>query len=345
MNRLTDPFPGWEKKGFTIIELLTAVAILALMLTMVFSILGQTSTLWRRASGKIDAFQNARAAFELLTRNLSQATLNTYLDYDDVNLPTRYLRKSELKFIMGQAKKDLELSVVPGTGKGVFFQAPANYATNANYQGLDMLLNTCGYFVQFAPNRTIPEHAKNTAPNPPRYRLMQLLVNTETNVIYSAGSKDWYKPYAATASAPAGQPSYVRAIAENVILLAIRPIDPDPEAQNAPDGQRLPEDYTYDSTKGVNDKPFQPITANQLPPALEVTMVAIDENSAKRMDDPSGGSSQEPSAITSALAGRFINTKDYAKDLEALKTALSTANIQYRVFSSTIPMRESKWTK
>ena len=78
-----------------------------------------------------------------------------------------------------------------------------------------------------------------------------------------------------------------------------------------------------------------------MPPVLQVTMVAIEEAAARRID---AGASQ-PSAITAALSGRFTDPASYQTDLGELERQLNAAHIPYRVFSSAVPIRESKWTK
>lgn len=323
---------GREHSAFTILELLVATAILSVVLVVVVSVIGQASTVWRRSTDKIEAFQGARIAFDLLTRNLSQATLNTYLDYDDPSKPTKYLRKSELKFLsqpsgtMGTA----------GTGQGVFFQAPAGFTDDAaKFGGLEGLLNTCGYYVEFgSDSSTKPSFV--TAPDRYRYRLKQLLVPTENNKVYTAtgvSDQSWITSFVANALP----------VADNIIALIIRPQDPGmvTPAISGVTPPNLTTDYTYDTAASFTGS--QSPTSNQLPPVVEVTMVAIDENSAKRIENGTSA----PSVITAALAGKFTNPAQYTADLKALETALNAATppISYRVFTSAVPIRESKWTK
>ncbi len=124
-------------------------------------------------------------------------------------------------------------------------------------------------------------------------------------------------------------------MADNIIALILRPRDPQTSGSTAPNNS-----YTYDSTSGATSSP-QPITANQLPPVIDVTMIAIDESSARRIES---GSSQ-PSVISSALANRFTTPSLYESDLQQVTSALASANIAYRVFSSSVAIRESKWSK
>jgi uncharacterized protein (TIGR02599 family) len=314
-----------SREAFTILEILVATTILAILLVLLLSTISAVSTTWRRSTEKIQSFQGAQLAFDSITHNLSQATLNTYLDYDNATSPQRYLRKSELMFISDAAGSN----AMPGatnTGQAIFFQAFLGYSTNVNYSGLESLLNPCGYFVSFTTNNAIPAHVTG-GNNPYRYRLMQLLVPSETNGIYqgSYGSTGWFTSYTNEA----------KPVADNVIALIVRPQDPGTSAAGAPNNA-----YAYNSTLNAMNNP-QPVTANQLPPVVQVTIVAIDESSAKRLEN---GASQ-PAAITTALGNRFTDPASYQTDLDALTGSLNSNRINYRVFSSAVPIRESKWTK
>jgi len=310
--------------AFTLIEMLVSTAIVVVLLVLMISVVVQASAVWQRSSGTVEAFQSARLAYDVITRNLSQATLNTYLDYDSASAPTRYLRKSELALQSGPAGTG-GLPGTPGTGQAFFFQAPLGYTTNAtNYGGLEGLLSTCGYFVSFTTNNSIPAHVSPTE-NPFRYRLMQILVPTENNDIYKGNSGTaWFSAYTNT----------VRPVADNIIALIIRPQDP---AATPPD---IGTNYSYDTRKDALTSP-QPNTAHQLPPVMQVTMVAIEEAAARRME----AGTSEPAVIAGALSGKFQMPSAYQSDLEALEARLNEARIPYRVFSSAVPIRESKWTK
>lgn len=313
----------WEAPGFTLIELLVAMAVLATMLVIIFSVITQAASVWKRSSNKMEAFKSARAGFNLLTKNLSQATLNPYLDYDNATNPTRYLRKSELKFYVGPSGSG-SVPGMAGSGQGLFFQAPVGYTVDStNYGGLDSLLNMCGYYVAFTTNSGIPPHVASSS-NPYRYRLMELLAPYESNTIYTASGNAWFST-PGFRSVP---------VADNVIALIIRPQDP---ASSPAD---LAVNFTYDSTLNASSSP-QPVTANQLPPVIQVTVVAIDEVSANRLDK----GSIPPSVISDALAGKFTTASNYDTDIAQLESTLVSAGIDCRIFSSAVPLRESKWTK
>ena len=67
-------------RGFTLVELIVAVGLLAIVLLLLASMTNSTASIWRLTSGKIEEFRSAGNAFDALTRRLSQATLNTYWD-------------------------------------------------------------------------------------------------------------------------------------------------------------------------------------------------------------------------------------------------------------------------
>lgn len=317
--------PRKVRFGFTLVEVLVASAILILMLTLILNIISQASAVTRHASEKISSFQNARLAFEMINRNLSQSTLNGYWDYDDPNTPSKYLRKSELHFVVGKAG----VSPFPGTagtGEAIFFQAPLGINGNASsYGGLDGLLNACGYYVEYGTDP--PPAIFQSATSPYRYRLMQVIQPTENLAVYnSTTGNSWVSTLA-----PNALP-----VADNIVYLAIWPRKPITEDAL---GSSLTTDFTYDSRLNAT-LTNQPETANQLPPLVQVTMVAIDESSAAQFCKDSNPPSQISSAMQS-VSGISTQTA-FDSDLAALTAKLAASRINYQVFTAVVPLRESK---
>jgi uncharacterized protein (TIGR02599 family) len=100
-----DPLRDNDHRGFTLVELLVSTALLTGLVLILVSILDQTQKTWRFTRTKVEQFSGARAAFEAMTRRLSQATLNTYWAYDDPAKPTRYIRQSSCGFWFHQSTK------------------------------------------------------------------------------------------------------------------------------------------------------------------------------------------------------------------------------------------------
>jgi len=310
--------------AFTILEVLVASAVFIMLLGLLMSTISQTSTVTRRATEKVSAFQGARSAFELLTSKLSQATMNSYWDYDSPTTPTKYIRKSELHFIVGPAGQD-SLPGTSGTGQAVFFQAPGGVTGDATYSGMDNLLNAFGYYIDYKEESGLA--FQTTAATTYRYRLMRSVVNTEDLRVYtdnSTSGSTWIS----------GNNSAV--VAENIVYMAIWPRKATSEDSA---GNALTTTFAYNSRLNVTSSP-QPDTANQLPPTVQVTLVAIDETSAQRFCT----SSSAPTQISSAFSGLFTTSSvsQFESDLETLAQQMTANGVTFRVFTTIVPMRESK---
>ncbi len=313
--------------GLTIVELLVAMAVLSLMLVILVSLLSSTSSLTQRSTGKISAFQSARRAFSTISHVVGQATLNSYWDYDNPASPKRYLRKSQLHFKGGPAGEGA-MPGTPGTGQAVVFQAPTGWTENAaTYGGLENLLNACGFYIQYGPDDTLP--APFPAPPSPKYRyhLMQAMQPTEGLGVYATTTGDAWIGGITASAAP---------VSDNIILLVAWPrLSTRDDAR----GDKLTKDYSYDSRANADNSP-QPDTAHQPPPTMQFLMVAIDEASAARYC--TGAS--PPAKISEIADGLFTKSDEdsYARDLETLRERLDASRINHRIFTSSVPIRESK---
>lgn len=344
-----------KANAFTIIELLVSMSIVMILLVVLFQMVGQTSSIWKYTNAKSEQFRGARAAFEAITRQLSQATLNTYWDYDrdaQQNIKsTKYVRNSELRFISGPASDLLERSTAD-SGHAIFFQAPMGFVEDsAKYGGLDNLLNTWGYFVDYNSDlKQRPPFIDNTVvPERMRFRLMEYMEPSEKLSIYNytSGSdtsglksmnysgKDWFKTAVNSDLNDQGIEPKTHVLAENIVALVFIPKLPPKED---PDGSSLAPKYLYDSTVS---KPNEPAInpKNQLPPVVQVTMVAIDEESAARL------SSRGVTDLGVANLFRTNSPADLKRDLDTLEQTLRDQNVKYRVFSTDVAIRGAKWSR
>lgn len=216
-----------DTRAFTLIEMLVSMAVLMLIMLLLFQTISSSSTLWTRTTGKVQAFQAARAAFESMTRNLTQASLQNYYGYADSSgnpvplinpsfklsgggnvkrnkIPTKYLRASELHFVSGPAAELLGQAGQSGlvtSGDAVFFQAPIGFS-DGSYQTRPGLLNICGYYVQFERDDdnagkgtgAIPAFASSLPGGAPkvthRYRLMEVVQPADQNGIYLSTNQE-----------------------------------------------------------------------------------------------------------------------------------------------------------
>jgi len=351
--------------GFTLVELLVAITILALMVAMIASIGSSTNKAWTQASNRITQFQNARNAFEVLTRTLAQATLNTYytVNYNSsTGLPTSYGRASDLEFVSGTSNVTKLGSIWAATTTGTmvpnqithaaFFALPYGYTTTTGtYGGLDNLLCNIGFYIQYSQGVASPSFLPTTNPSlmAYRFRLMEVLPPTENFSIYNeiinykSGASLSPNVWIAGLWPNAGNSGWVHQVASNIIALIISPEDP----SNAIPTSIAPA-YNYDSWSGDGSNP-RPVTYAQLPPVLHIAMVAIDEKSAvltgNSTTPPDQGKINSSNLFTSSSPNYSASSPNNVEaDLATLQQNLSTAHVNFRVFETRIPLRGSKWS-
>ena len=365
---------GWLT-AFTLVELLISIAILSSLVVVLAGMVNQTSSTWAYTRSRIEEFREARDGFDTLTRRLSQATLNTYLDYADSAgavrtaanassfIPSRYVRASELRFISGQAVTGAVPlmgslagpSLQPAT-HAVFFQAPLGFVSDrTDYSGLGNLLNTWGYYIDFNSDASIKPPFVSTTPRY-RFRLMELMQPSESMSLYkytaaNPGLKstdsqgmNWFT------DALLQQPRPAHVLAENIIAMIILPklSAADEAAGNYVAGSLAP-NYNYDSTlAGAGAADANLDSRNQLPPVLAVTMVVVDESSFNRFQ---GSSTTLPETLgLAALFQTVGDTEDpskpgFAHDLQTLQKTLQAHHINYRVFTSSVAIKGAKWSR
>jgi uncharacterized protein (TIGR02599 family) len=341
-----------EANAFTIVELLVATFILGLIIALLLVMVNQMSKTWRSTSGKIEEFRAARDAFDTMSRRLSLATLNTYLDYNNSAAPTTYQRQSYLRFLSGPFSTILPLTLATtNPGMAVFFQAPNGFVTNSSDAPLQTTLNTWGYFLEYGSDTNM-RPGFVTSKSRVRYRLMELMEPTENFSIYNYTSNstsastytnvDWISN--SLSQTYSNRPAHV--LAENVIALILLPklAAPDIVNWNSTGGSysasSLAPNYAYDSSRtnqfSTNAK-LDP--HNQLPPVVQVTMVAVDEVSAVRYPTYFSGLQSYVSNN-----GLFTNAASYTNDLGTLQTNLITNKINYRIFTTDVIIRGAKWS-
>ncbi len=347
------------QQAFTLIELIVSIGVVSILLLVLLSITTQTGSVIERTSGKLEQFRDARAAFESMTRNISQSTLNTYWDYDDPANPSRYVRQSELRFISGDMTS--LAGMAPGNKQwlthAIFFQAPLGFSdvttpggTQPDGRGLTDLLNTWGYFIEYGDDQEFrPEIVKT--PPVKRFRLLEFMqpANDNSIYLYTSGTnaankpksvsyvgKEWFTDGLFSPERP------VHVLAENVIALIILP---KLSSSDDPTGIKLAPSYSYDSTNTSTDPLINP--RNQLPPVVQITLIAIDEVSAKRMTDT------DIANLQNHIDGLFLDAADYTNNLEpsssggsaSLADFLIQKNINYRIFTTSVVIKGAKWSR
>lgn len=329
--------PASRARGFTVLEVLVSTVILAMIVVLLATITDRMSDIWRRTTGSIIQWQSARTGFEAMNRRISQATLNTTWAYYDGergtgNLtttdPKSYGRASDLHFLSGPAA-----TLIPGipntTTQAIFFQAPLGRSSADETRGLPQILNGCGFFVQLNDSADFRPAAPilQSIPGTRRFRLMEAIQDSSQLAVSATPGSDWVEAIAGDA----------RPLAENVIALIIQPRY---SRFDTSDSSLLAPNYLYDSreSREFSSPDISGNTLHQLPPLLQISMVAIDERSATRLESGGLGASDLFDGAP------FTDSSDYADDMRRLEDNLKGAGLNYRVFSSTIIVRGAKWS-
>jgi len=250
-----------QAQGFTLVEVMVSVTILVVLMMIVANFVSLVQRTWVRSNSQVSQFREARIAFDLLTRNLSQATLNAYWENEFDKLGNdsagqvitkakNYIRQSELQFVSGPTVGSNGLfasgSAPNYPGHGVFFQAPLGITSRAtptastgvaDTENMVNLMCGRGYFVEWGSDEAFrPTFLSQIGSVPTRFRLrlMEYSPTAEENKIYRPDyrpivehTKQWFQD-ALTSQAKSGSeketsPAATRPVAENILCLVISP--------------------------------------------------------------------------------------------------------------------------
>ncbi len=369
------------RKAFSLVELLLSMTILTAILLMFVGLLDQTQKVWEFSRTQVSQFREARVAFDVITKNLSQAILNAYFEQVDKDgkrasdpefrndptrfIPAEYRIQSELHFKVMEAR-NLQVSGVPvvGPGHALFFQAPLGSTSDQRYTMLTNLLNGRGYFVANVSDEAYRPRflGQFGVPVKQRYRLMEFIPPTEQNQVYAAAFEAEEGNGNDTArmkwiSVPLGAPGNagsIRPLAENIVAFIISPREAvadtgtsaaDLEQANRAATARVAPNYVYDSARPVDATRWPMHT---LPPLVQVTMVAVDEISAMRLEEAYGPTFMQRFVPTGSW---FTAADAYSRDLDRLIKAFEDeinrpdgVRINFKVFTSTVKVNGAKWS-
>ena len=354
--------------------MLVSLAVLTILVLILTNLISGLRKAIAETSSQIGQFQQARDAFEVMTRRIGQATLNGYDDRDPLlqSQASPYVRASELRFITsGNASNLIGGNGTYATG-AIFFHAPLGYTlasgTSTAYAGLVNLINTCGYYLQWDSDQNIrPKFLPQTIPNRYRMRLMELVEPSEYLTVYnytsgtsgtnsaswyyntnSASGKAWFQtPLTASYGPP------VHAIAENVVFLAFLPMVAPQNATSptggAADGTStdLSSNYNYDSSPIGGLNPNFAIQ-NKLPPMVYIMMITADEKSFSQYEAGRADKTANPSSDFGLT--NILNDASYTArmgtpasnpptgDVNTVTRALAAHHIDYRIFTASVPL-------
>jgi uncharacterized protein (TIGR02599 family) len=354
-----------SSRAFTLVELMVSMAVLSVLGILILTMVSNVSSVTKRTRDQVESYQGARAAFEALTRTISQATLNTYWDYYDSSgkaanesgysgTPAKYGRQSELHFRSGPT------DILFGTSNGgltrpthsIFFQIPGGFTSNSTLKQLNNTLNGIGFFLEFGNDDALRPSflaGDTSIPKRYRYRLLQMQQATENLQIYSSSNGTaWFQnPLGFGSITVNASARPVNVLAENVIALVIIPRLSSTED---PTGAALVKtDYNYDSrtaksysATSASGTSMSGTTLHQLPPLVEVIMVVIDETSAQRLAEQNG--TTEPDFGQKDLFKTISSSTNVDADIDTLEKNLIDKKLNYRIYRSVVGIRGAKWS-
>ena len=187
-----------------------------------------------------------------------------------------------------------------------------------------------------------------------RYRLMELYQPSQNLSIYFlnpsvaySGTGSWY--YLGLNPTSGSAPTIITS--ENIIALIVRPESATASAaanvssnNSNTNVVEIAPNYKSDTKAYAppNNSPdnYSLLAKNQLPPLVQVTMVAIDADSATRLAAQFG-----TSAPTLYGSSPFSDVTQYNKDLTALETVLQGYHLNYRVFELEVSVLGAQWSQ
>lgn len=350
-------------RGFTLLEMLVAIAILSLITVLLISALAATQETWARTRERIGQFREARVAFETAGQRIAEATVNPYWGYDDPESPTTYERQSELHFVSGPSEVLLGSERL-FSGHSIFFQAPFGFGgTEAGglgggptYDGIENGVNLWGYWVEFNSDAEEeyamrPEFLNEGATERgarQRFRLMEYRLPTERLTLFEqddtgvplleqVSEKDelyrWF-------SDEATRVENSNPVAENILVFGIRPRVPGLR----PEETSIAPEYHYDSRRfqwSSETTTLTRQTRHQVPPVVDLFLVALEEPSFARFLDREG--EEAAARIAGFVNERFRNAEQLESDLADVEAYLIDLGIRSRVFETSIAIRAGKW--
>jgi type II secretory pathway pseudopilin PulG len=235
---------SWALGAFTLLELLVALVVLMLLVTMLATMVDSGTKLWRENENRADAYREARSALNIISADLSTMVVSTNTNYFSTN-------------VIG--------SVPPGMlGNGIYFLT--SMSSDAQPSGSKSDLCTVGYFVRWAKQNSGFGQTNAQDPTKEGFQLYRTLYGSD--ITYSN---------LITATAPLtnlAAPSLVQPeiLARNICSLEFRFFQQNPDTNN-----------TVKFLAWTNGLTTTNATNLAMPQMIEVRITAISDELAKKL--------------------------------------------------------------
>ena len=268
-SALRDP-----RRAFTLLEVLVATGVLAVMVTILFALFAEGSNAWQMGERRADVNQGMRTALGMIARDASLAVIATN------NQPPM----AGLVVDMETTPKG-DSSAAPPTPYGVFeevcFVAPieaGNETTNDTYRAL------CGvrYYVATAP--VIPGQQPPVLGN-----LTRVLYKTDPMGPKGGAFSLYATPWYLQGGHPPDCYTNIAVIAENVLSFRVQPGQYNAQYVMTPYNATMFKDMNSDTPYRIDYKSFGPnfVTAGDIGlnfPGIYVGLCVVDIRTASRIN-------------------------------------------------------------
>lgn len=328
---------GRTRGGFTIVELLVSVGLLATLMLVLSAVTESASRAWREGTNRTDTFQSARTALELMARELSPAVVDTRMQFviGPNTIVSNVVRKSNATLADKFAPESPVLLWMAPLGENGSLRCIGYYLHRDEARKFYRLKR-----IIIAPPQ-LPEK-----PSPYFPRMVSTASARDTTLRTSPVNATWFtRTWDAAAfddEDPENTSAVVSSAADGVIALWAQPIDllgnPVPQLSKAKNHPKSPLDYNSAAYFQVaTTTPFeggslvylaetgQSMKANRVPAAVDLTLVTIDSTVLQR-------GLGIPEQINVQTSGGVL---DVAASVKAFEEKLRTNNIHTaRVFTT-----------
>lgn len=272
---------GRRLGSFTLVEMLVAIAILAIIMIVLLNMTGSLMSLWRGGQAHNERRTNTQAIFERMARDLQQASVPSTRSGSPL-----FSNTNSLEMVINPSGVSTNYEFP----QALFWQAPvaSDGSTNGN-------LAIVGYFVQWVSG----------APY-----LCRALINPSTYSIYSnTATSAWINDSSLSTNAPATAASgYTGLMSGNVLGLWVQALDgqgnPIQQSGSAIQGEAFDSRLGYAYTNFLYANAGGPVLATNaagaLPASLQIAIVIIDSATAHHLTG-----TEKPNPPASYLTGNF----------------------------------------
>jgi len=272
-----------KSHAFTLLELLVAMSVLAVLMVLLLSMVDGATKLWRNSENRVDSYREARAALNLIANDLASLYASTnqmFFQLDPSNI----------------TPAEANTLHASGSANSLFFVSALSAEAQDNTKNKSDLC-ALGYFMDYA--RTAPKELHES------YNLYRFIASSDPTFIkLQQGKPPFTNVSADTEPDTSGQGSELlaRNIAKFTIQATMIPLDTD--------GKSKPPEK------------FQQSAQNPIPDYLDISLTAFNEETANHFGSQKADWHQETNPTYQANA-RTFTTRVYLPAAAVVKTSPS----------------------